>query len=283
MTRRVTAALALGLSLTLTACGGSDDTGGRSTPTETGPVPWETDGSSSSSTDGSTDTSETTDGSGDDSSSTSTRTFPSPTDTGDPFDREEFVDQIKQAVKETPTAEVTITVSDNGTTVSSAKGVQDLDKDLVDMELDLGGVDYTYRHVDGRYYLAQPPKWVELKKGTDDAMIQQFALLHAKRQLTAFTEGVTTVGDKGPEDVDGTPTTHYTAQIDIKKAYEAMREEPPADLGDTVIYDVWLDEDNLIRKMSLNTGTGEAVLTMDRWGEPADITAPKKSDLIATP
>lgn len=284
MTRRAAggaAAAAFALTLGLAACSGSgsaDPTGETASPTETGPLPWETEGSSSSSsTTGSSRTSSSS------RSGSSTKTFPSPTDTGDPFDREEFVGSIEQAAKDNPTAAIDVDVVIDGTVGASAKGVQDLDNDALDMEVDLGGQTLTYRYVDGQYYLAQPPKWVKVDPDSADPAVKttldQVQVLSMKRQLKGFLAGVTTVGDKGTEDVNGAECTHFTAQVDTAKALEAMGEPANKTAPKTLLYDVWLDEDDLIRKMSFTQGNVKASMLADRWGEPVDITAPPASQI----
>ena len=64
----------------------------------------------------------------------------------------------------------------------------------------------------------------------------------------------------------------------LRRLLEADPDAPP-----TMTYDVWLDEDDLIRKMSFTQGGADAVLTASEWGEPVSITKPKSSELAEVP
>lgn len=233
---------------------------------------------------GSDDPATTTASAPDSPSSSSEASFPTPSDTGEPFDREDFVGRIEQAVEDHPTVEITVDVVMDGQTSASAKGTQDLEQDALDMEVVLGGQTLAYRYVDGRYFLAQPPKWLEVDETAAEnpvvkSTLDQVQILSMKRQLKAFTAGVTTVGDKGTEDVNGEATTHYTAQVDTAKALEAVDAPPNDTAPKTLLYDVWLDEDDLIRKMSFTQGSAQATMLADRWGEPVDIEVPAPSEI----
>lgn len=274
-----------GLALAAASCGSGaqttaeTDASATRSATPTDPVPWET--ASSGSSDGSGTS--TPSSSGSKGASSTSRTFPSPSDTGAPFDREDFVEGMRRAVAEAPTAEIDVDVVIDGEIGASATGSQDVDADALDMEVDIGGQTLAYRYVDGRYYLAQPPKWVEVDEDSADPTVQttleQIEVLSMKRQLTAFAAGVTSVGDKGTEDVNGTQTTHYVAQVDTSKALGAIDMTPAPGTPESVLYDVWLDEDDLIRKMSFTQGDVEATMLADRWGEPVDIQAPDDSEI----
>jgi len=50
-----------------------------------------------------------------------------------------------------------------------------------------------------------------------------------------------------------------------------------------ITYDVWLDDQNFMRKVTFNMPDVEAVVLMDNWGEPVDISAPAESDITELP
>mgnify|MGYP006968076149 CR=1 FL=1 len=59
----------------------------------------------------------------------------------------------------------------------------------------------------------------------------------------------------------------------------SMRElgmKPAPGAPETVIYDVWLDEDDLIRRMEFTLNGATARLLASEWGEPVSITAPDR-------
>lgn len=286
-----TAAIALTATtaLALSACGGDGGpgptagSGDDSVSNSSTPTP----GGDKGSTPGGTSTSSprtTSDGSDEptlsDSSPSSSSTT---TNTGEPFDAKEFTDRLEAAVDANPTVKIDVRFGPDAT----ASGYQDLADDALEMDVDAGGQQMTYRLVDGQYYLAQPPKWFEVTEDSTNPLVKraldQTALLSMRTQLDAFIAGVESAGDKGDEQVDGVRTRHYTATVRTADVRKELGLEADPDAPPTMTYDVWLDEDDLIRKMSFTQGGADAVLTASEWGEPVSITKPKSSELAEVP
>ncbi|GAA8847165.1 hypothetical protein DUHN55_22520 [Helicobacter pylori] len=270
--------LALATTLTLSACGGDGGpgptagTGGDSVSNSSTPTPG-----------GGKDSTPTLSNSTK-SSSTSSSTS---TDTGAPFDAAEFTDRLEAAVDANPTVKIDVTAKIAGQSQASATGVQDLSADSLDMDVSLAGQQLGYRLVDGQYYLAQPPKWVKVDEDSTNPLVKttidQVQILSMRRQLDAFVAGVEKAGNKGTEDVGGISTTHYTATVDTATSLRELGMKPAPGAPETVIYDVWLDEDDLIRRMEFTLNGATARLLASEWGEPVSITAPSGSELAKTP
>ena len=270
--------LALATTLTLSACGGDGGpgptagTGGDSVSNSSTPTPG-----------GGKDSTPTLSNSTK-SSSTSSSTS---TDTGAPFDAAEFTDRLEAAVDANPTVKIDVTAKIAGQSQASATGVQDLSADSLDMDVSLAGQQLGYRLVDGQYYLAQPPKWVKVDENSTNPLVKttidQVQILSMRRQLDAFVAGVEKAGNKGTEDVGGVSTTHYTATVDTATSMRELGMKPAPGAPETVIYDVWLDEDDLIRRMEFTLNGATARLLASEWGEPVSITAPSGSELATTP
>ena len=171
--------------------------------------------------------------------------------------------------------------------ISTATGKQDLADNALEMEVSVGSQQLTYRLVDGQYYLAQPPKWVPVTKDSTNPLIQQALsqteLLSMRTQLDAFIAGVESAGDKGTEEVDGVSTTHYTATVRTADVRRELGLDQDPNGPATAIYDVWLDEDDLIRRMEFTLNGATARLLASEWGEPVSITKPKSSELAEVP
>ncbi|MGO1165610.1 MAG: LppX_LprAFG lipoprotein [Janibacter sp.] len=283
-----TVAAAAALALTLTACGGGDGGpgptagdgfGNSSTPA----APSTSEGDPNSSTpSGTSSASASAEGTSETSSSSSSSS--TSTDTGKPFDADEFTTKIEEAIDANPSASIEVLLTVDGKDSGSATGIQDLENEALDMDLSFGGQELGYRLVDGKYYLAQGEKWIPVTEGSTNKVVEnaldQAELLSLRRQLDAFVAGVEKAGDKGSEEIDGVKTTHYTATVDTAKAYESLGMEQDAGTPETMIYDVWLDEDDLIRRMSFTQEGSEAVMTASDWGEPVDIAKPKDSEIV---
>ena len=275
--RRTTTAAALATAgLALSACGGDG-----------GPGPTEGSGGGSQSSISNSST-PTPGGDGSTSASPSPSTASStPTDTGTPFDPKEFTSRLQKAVDAHPTVRIDVDVTLDEQEGVSASGVQDLANNALDMDVDLGGQELGYRLVDGKYYLAQPPKWVPVTPDSSDPVVEQtleqIQLLSMRKQFDAFIAGVEQAGDKGSEKVDGINTTHYTATVDTQKANRARGQKSAPGTPEKMIYDVWLDGDDLIRQMTFTQDSSKATMTAKDWGEPVKIVTPKDSEIARAP
>jgi LppX_LprAFG lipoprotein len=91
----------------------------------------------------------------------------------------------------------------------------------------------------------------------------------------------------GTDVIDGTPTTHYRATIDLSKASNGAKLEQLTHLK-TVPVDVWIDSENLLRRVSESysmTASGQQVSTrmnmlFSNYGEPVNVTVPSATDTI---
>lgn len=286
--------LAAALALTVTGCAGGSGPGptapqNASTPlapsvSSTAPSTTSTTGQPEESEE-STESDAPTEGEPapqEDQSSSST-----PTDTGKPFDPDEFTGQLEAAVGQSPTVHVDVQVQMNESMSATATGAQDLGRNALDMDVDLGGQQLGYLLVGGQYYLAQPPKWVPVDEGSENPMVkqtlQQIQILSMRNQLDAFVAGLEAAGVKGTEQVGGVSTTHYTARVDSERALSELGMDKAAGTADVILYDIWLDENDLIRKMSFSANGVSAVVTASDWGDPVDISKPSPGDIAQAP
>jgi hypothetical protein len=96
----------------------------------------------------------------------------------------------------------------------------------------------------------------------------------------AGTESVTFVG---VEDVDGDPMEHFRLEVDTESAMDASGETQGPGMPPTITYDVWVDDDDLMRQLDFELDGVTVELRIDDWGEPVDVQAPEESDLVEMP
>ncbi len=91
----------------------------------------------------------------------------------------------------------------------------------------------------------------------------------------------------GDEDVDGEQLGHYEVELDTSKVEQFKELPTQAQLPKTVTYDLWLDDENRMRKMSMNMDMGgsptETEVEFSNWDEPVDIAAPPASEIVEQP
>jgi hypothetical protein len=122
---------------------------------------------------------------------------------------------------------------------------------------------------EGQYVVA-PPELVA------DMNINEMDVSAQWDEWETYAERVVLVGS---EDVDGTEMTRYEVTVDAAAAMQDAGADDAAvtSVGDTVVYDVWLDEENLMRQMVFELDGQTTTIMMDNWGEPQDIQAPDPS------
>ena len=111
--------------------------------------------------------------------------------------------------------------------------------------------------------------------------------LDVSSQWDAWEQGAEKVLFMGEEDVDGTQMRRYQVNIDGEALAAAAGAEGVDDamttslgLEDGIVYDVWLDSDNLMRKLSFDIDGDVMEMRMDNWGEDPGIEAPDPSDVM---
>ena len=146
------------------------------------------------------------------------------------------------------------------------------------------------RLVDGVMYMAMPPMTPEgkfLKLDTNDPN-SPFGDLGGVLQgdplstFDAFDAGLEKVVYVGAEDVDGEELDHYVLTVDAKKAARAQGTKVPSGTG-TVTYDLWIDDQDLMRRLQFGSGQTGMTLTMSDWGKPVTVKAPPASAIMELP
>lgn len=272
------------LTLGLAACGGDDDPA--TTPTTTaGPV------------DGAQDTT-TEDAVGDAAEDT---TQDAVADAGEDATQEPTEDAAGAAGEEIPVEEFLAMLQEPGEETlsryelsmdlevdgeqSQMEGAVDLSGDTPKMRVtmsmpDLGTVELIF--VDSQAfmaipgmtpegsYLAAPPEMLGETADLDE--------LDVTAQWEMWEQSAEEVRSLGEEDVDGTEMRRYQVTMDAEAAAAAGGQDGAAatSLGmeETVVYDVWLDADNLMRKMIFEVDGEEVEMRLDNWGEDPGIEAP---------
>lgn len=113
-------------------------------------------------------------------------------------------------------------------------------------------------------------------------------LMNPAESLKLQQEAIDKVTYVGEEDVNGTKLRHYTAVLDLAKAQKLTGQTqapvPTATDGTTKTpYDVWVDGDKLMRKVSMTVQGSKIDMTMDKFGEPVEITTPPADKVREAP
>ncbi len=113
-------------------------------------------------------------------------------------------------------------------------------------------------------------------------------LLNPAESLKMSKDAITKATYVGEEDVSGTKLKHFNLVMDMSKvdAAAGVNPSPNPSAGTsltTVPYDLWVDSDKLIRKMELSVQGTKMTSTLDKFGQPVEISAPPTDSVTTMP
>jgi len=242
----------------------------------------------------------------DDSSPTSTTSASTPAAsdsatadaTGDEIDTAEFTRLVSEAVDKSTTAHIAMRLESQGLTMT-ADGVADYTGDSPAMSLKMrapamGAGVIEIRMLDRVMYMAMPMvdssgKFLKIDLDDPDNPLADsmgdMTSFDPQSTLQMFSKGLQKVIRIGDETVGGDATTHYRVTSDTSALKESLDGATPGTtLPDVLTYDVWLDDQNRMRKMTTQIGEQASVeMEASDWGSPVSITAPPASQVEDMP
>ena len=210
------------------------------------------------------------------------------------YDAEELLAAMKAAVAEKESTH--ITMSSGGAEAMKGEGDVSYAGDTTAMQMtmempQLGGGVMEMRLVDGVMYIAMPPmtpegKFFEIDTNDPNSPFGDLSSVTQGDPLAtfdAFDAGLKQVRYLGAEDVDGEDLDHYVLTVDARKAAQAQGSGVPPGAARTITYDLWIDDEDLMRRMQFDEGRGGMTMTMSDWGKAVTVEAPPKSALMQIP
>jgi hypothetical protein len=92
--------------------------------------------------------------------------------------------------------------------------------------------------------------------------------------------GVRKVTYVGAENVDGVDADHYRVVVDSAAMFRAMKQQTVPGMPKNLVYDMWLDDHDLLRRMQFEVAGQSVAMSMSKWGEPVSVTAPPASKVV---
>jgi hypothetical protein len=205
---------------------------------------------------------------------------------GSKIDPQDFIDRMSASLTNTTTAKLEMAVSSSGLDMT-ASGEVDYTGDSPAMALKmtaatLGEGEIDMRLLDNVMFIKMPMiddsgKFYKIdltdpKNGLGS--IGNFSSFDPKSTLDGFSKGVQAVRLVGQESLDGVETTHYRVST-LTKALSSTLGGQAADLPKKFSYEIWLDGEDRIRKMSAAVDKASTIeMTMSDFGDPVEIQAP---------
>lgn len=263
-TRTIAATAVATLALTLLAACGSDDEG----------APEST--SSSSATED-----PTTDSSADAGEET-------PAARGTLLTEDNFTEVMRAALQESESAHMAMRMG----SLMSLEGDVSYDGDVTEMAmtLGLGSGDGSGRlvFVDEILYLQMPGmtqegKWTQLDSShpTLGTLVDRMTQMGPGGSVELMGDGLEEIEHVGQDRIDGAKVTKYEVTVETAAVASSLGvPEGSSGIPSSVTYDLFVTEDNLIRRMVVEIQGQELVLDVTDWGKDVDIEAPPAGDVV---
>ena len=89
---------------------------------------------------------------------------------------------------------------------------------------------------------------------------------------------------EGEEKLDGTDTKHYSFTIDSTGLAESLGADSTKGMPETIVQDIWVDADGLLRKAEVGMGEmGTVEMVLSKHGEDVTIEAPPADQVTEMP
>ncbi|HET7682481.1 MAG TPA: LppX_LprAFG lipoprotein [Marmoricola sp.] len=214
------------------------------------------------------------------------------TDGGPALDKDDFAEAMAKAIAEKESAHVTM---DMGAAFSMSGDVDyGGDSPEMKMTMDLGTQQAAMVLADGAFFLQLPGltpagKWTRIDQ--DDprlgALAKQMDGFGPEGTVKVMEQGIRDIELVGHERIDGESTDHYKVTIDTAAARDAMgalgQQAGQADLPQEMTYDLYLDDEDLMRRVTIDLGSQKLVVNATDWGKDVDIDAPETADVVELP
>ncbi|MGO4258915.1 LppX_LprAFG lipoprotein [Marmoricola sp. RAF53] len=196
---------------------------------------------------------------------------------------QEFLAKVVKAMREKKTAHMVISIG-SSMTADADVAYTNGDKTAMRMTMTAGNQNVQVILLDGVMYLQQAAggKFVKIDKN-DPAMgtlLDQFATLGPEASLDAMKTGLTKVAKVGTEKIDGKSFDEYALTVDTKAIAGSLGTlANKADLPATVTYTMYVDGDDLLRRVNMEVGDQKVVMNVTDWGKSIKIEAPDASKI----
>lgn len=208
------------------------------------------------------------------------------------WDKQTLIPAMQAAIKGQRSAHVSVTGGVTGRempgqAVVAFKGArQDISMTVDGAAMGVGKVEV--RMVDRVVYVSLPPltprdKFVEVRPGDTSspfaAMAGQMQAVDPRDTFAVLTAGLRKMEFVAEESVHGENLEHYRLTIDTRAAGKVLGIPRTPGEPRTIAYEVWLDEQALMRRVEVEMPQLSMVTETD-WGKPVSIKAPPRRSIV---
>lgn len=204
-------------------------------------------------------------------------------------DKDTFIAALKAATKDMESAHTSMTMTGEGQEITVEGDTKIAGDDSAgQFTMSMAGMNLEVIMVDQKVYVKgipgqDPAKWAALDENSEmgKELSSSTEQLDPNLMYDEFESALTEVKHVGTETVDGESMAKYELTMDTKSIPDLPTED--AQLPETLTYTTWLDDQDRMRKMSFEIAGISAVITVSKYGEPVEITAPPADQTFDAP
>ena len=203
---------------------------------------------------------------------------------GERLTKDNLVATMLAAMRDKKTAHMSMKI---GSSVSADADVRySTSSTEMKMSMDMGSTKAVVILVDGVVYMQQSAggKFVKIDKDTPGmgSIVQQMSGLSPDGSIAAMRGALKKVEYAGTDTLDGTKVTKYRVTADTSAMAATLGGAAGAgDLPKTVTYTLYVDGDNLMRRIDMTIADQDIQMLVSNWGKPVDIAAPPASQVMS--
>lgn len=198
-------------------------------------------------------------------------------------DVDAFVTRLTDAMQDKRTAKLSIEL---GSSMSATADVDYADAGIrMALQMITGTTTIKVVLADDVMYLQQTKGSKYLKIDEDDpalgSLLGQISSFGPKASVSGLKSGIKKLDDRGSETIDGEKLTHYVLTVDPSKVTTTFgANTETTKTPKTISYDVYVDGDNLLRRVKMKISGQTLVMKVSDWGKPVTITVPPASQVV---
>ncbi|GAA1566896.1 hypothetical protein GCM10009789_20490 [Kribbella sancticallisti] len=129
----------------------------------------------------------------------------------------------------------------------------------------------------GKFVKVDPKNSSDPQAAAFGSMLEE---MDPTKTFDAFDGGLLSVKFVRAETVAGAKLDRYAVTVDTAKALKAQGQPAVAGMPKTLVYALWMDAANLMRKVSFEMPGVSMTMTAGDWGKPVSIKAPPASAIV---
>lgn len=205
--------------------------------------------------------------------------------TAGPLNPDVFVDDLLEAIDAESSVHLSIDAPGTGTGEADADWSGGTTTVRVAAQADLRG-EILLVIADRVVYVEQGDGMYSVIDENDPSygpLLENFQDIGPHDAVEGLRAGISSVVEEGLHEVAGTELRRYRVTVDPSKAQGAFKAlAGSSGMSEAVDFRMYVDENNLLRRVEATLLTGSATVTLDDWSEPVAITVPRSVDLITS-